>query len=77
MSEFYKQEIFPFTWKDWGEMDTLAAMYYNVTFTDDFGKILKNAYFEYIYIDYMQGFIELYDENGNSILKQEFIPLPC
>ena len=72
-----REEIFPFEWEGWDEQDNLVNSYYYVTFFEDFGRIKAGDKFECITVDYARGFIEIYDEKDNFIVRQYFKGVPC
>jgi len=71
------EKTIPFTWKGWDDQDTLVNSYYDVEFVEDFGVIKKGDKFSCITVDYSQGFIEVYNDEGEVVLlKQNFKATP-
>lgn len=66
-----KENLFPLTWKGWDHIDMLFNTYYDVEFTDDFGEFKKGEKYSSISINYSEGFIEAYDENGENVVKKQ------
>lgn len=62
-----QEKIIPMKWTGWDEMDMLANMYYNCMFTTDFGPFIANKHYETIFIDYANGVIESYINEGSDV----------
>lgn len=72
-----KEKILPITWNLWDRVDTNALQFYDVEFIDDFGVFIKGENIECITVDFQNGIIESYNEDGTEVdKKQEFICVP-
>lgn len=63
-----KENMLPFTWSGWDIQDTLFLSFYEVEFTDSFGKINTGDKFSSISVDYSKGIIECYNEEGTEVV---------
>ena len=66
-----QEKTLPFKWKDWDEQDVLFNSYYDVEFTEDFGSIKSGEKFSSIAVNYGEGWIEAYSEDGLEVLKRQ------
>jgi len=72
MEEKEVQElIIPIKWKSWDEFDILANFYFDVTFTNDFGNFKKGENFRSMLVDYQNGLVEGYSEDGKEVMKSQ------
>lgn len=71
------EKLIPISWNAWDSIDTLFNNYYDIEFTEDFGKFKKGEKYKTISIDYANGRIEAYDEEGENVVKfQNFVGAP-
>lgn len=72
-----KEGIIPIKWSEWDECDRLCNIYYNVTFLENFGIFKKDDKYSSICLDYANGIIQAYNEDGSKIIKsQNFVAMP-
>lgn len=72
-----KEKTLPIEWKGWDEQGVLQHSYYDVTFLKTFGVFKKGNKFSCIFIDYGNGIIEAYNEDGTEVVKtQKFVAAP-
>jgi hypothetical protein len=73
-----KEKLFPIEWKGWDIQDTLINSYYDVKFLADFGVFKAGETFSSITVNYGDGIIEAYSENGTEVVKtQHFVATPA
>ena len=65
------EKTIPFTWKGWDDQDTLVHSYYDVEFTEDFGLFQKGDKYSCMTVDYGNGIIEVYNDEGEVIIKSQ------
>jgi hypothetical protein len=58
-----REKALPIEWEECDETDYDSCSFYNVRFTADFGSIKEGDKFTRIYIDFEEGFFQLYFEN--------------
>ena len=76
MEKEVQEVIIPLKWNGWDEVDILMNIYYNVTFTGDFGVFKNEEKFTSVLVDYQKGVIEGYDDAGEVLKTQKFKCLP-
>ena len=66
-----KEGILPIEWENRDKQDASEYTFYNVIFTEDFGKIKAGETFVCVYVSYQKGILETYtpDENGLDIIN--------
>jgi hypothetical protein len=60
----------------WDEIDVLFNQYYKIEFTEDFGAFKKGEKFDSLSINYGEGQIEAYDEEGKVVRNQNYTSIP-
>lgn len=65
----YKEGILPIEWEKYDIQDQSVYTFYNATFTEDFGNIKANETFKYIGVDYQEGILETYSEDGADVIN--------
>lgn len=53
-----------FTWIAWDMQDTMSAMFYDCTITEDFSYLKKGEQYDSIAVDYGEGELIPYDAEG-------------
>lgn len=66
-----KEEIIPFEWSGWDEVNILVNIYYDVEFTENFGSFKKDEKFRSISVDCQKGLIEAYSEDGSEVIRSQ------
>lgn len=68
----HKEGILPIEWESCDKLNESEYTFYNVTFTEDFGKVKAGETFECVYVSYQKGILETYtpDENGLDIINR-------
>lgn len=66
------KEILPFNFDGWDDVDTLAYNHYRAEFTEDFGEFQRGEKYECVNVDYANGVMEAYGEDGAVLKKQIF-----
>jgi hypothetical protein len=67
--EKHKEGIIPIEYEEYDIHDQLVFTFYNVTFTKDFGNVKAGETFKFIGIDYYEGVLEIYSENGENVIN--------
>lgn len=65
----YKEGILPIEWEEYDIQDQSVYTFYNVTFIEDFGNIKVNETFKCIGVDYQEGILETYSEDGADVIN--------
>lgn len=63
-----KEGILPIEWEEYN-IEYTSYIFYNATFTEDFGNIKAGETFKSIAVDYSKGIIDIYDEKGIDVLN--------
>lgn len=71
MSDKKQEKVLPIQWEGWGEIDILLFSFYNVTFTDDFGVFKKGDTYSSVSVNYQEGVIEAYNEEGTEVIASQ------
>jgi len=66
-----KEKVFPFTWNGWDSIDVLFNSYYEVEFTEDFGVFKAGEKFSSVSVNYGEGWVEAYNEDGTEFIKKQ------
>lgn len=73
--EKHKHELLPFLWSGWDEDGDFLITFYDVEFTEDFGRIKKGATGN-VQLDYQNGIVELIDIDENVVSqKYKLVPV--
>lgn len=66
------EKMVPIVWNEgWDEQDLLCLSFYGVEFTEDFGVFKKGETFKSVSVNYGEGFIEAYSEDGTEVVKRQ------
>lgn len=71
MSDKKQEKVLPIQWEGWDEIDILLFSFYNVTFTDDFGVFKKGDTYSSVSVNYQEGVIEAYNEEGTEVIASQ------
>lgn len=71
MSDKKQEKVLPIQWEGWDEIDILFFSFYNVTFTDDFGVFKKGDTYSSVSVNYQEGVIEAYNEEGTEVIASQ------
>lgn len=72
-----QEKLIPFQWSGWDLQDALFHSYYDVEFTEDFGEFKAGEKYPSISIDYSNGLVEAYSDDGTEVVKkQSFVAKP-
>ena len=55
----------------WDTIDILFHNYYDIEFTEDFGVFKAGEKFKSVALDYGQGVIEAYNDEGTEVVKKQ------
>ncbi len=66
-----QEKVLPIQWSGWDEIDILFVSFYNVTFTDDFGVFKKGDTYSSVSVNYQEGVIEAYNEEGTEVIASQ------
>lgn len=71
MSDKKQEKVLPIRWGGWDEIDILFFSFYNVTFTDNFGVFKKGDTYSSVSVNYQEGVIEAYNEDGTEVIATQ------
>jgi len=63
-----KEGILPIEWEDYDILDNDRYVFFDATFTEDFGSLKAGETFNFITVDYGEGIIEIYDNEDNDVV---------
>lgn len=66
-----QEKVLPIEWSGWDEIDILFVSFYNVTFTDNFGVFKKGDTYSSVSVNYQEGVIEAYNEEGTEVIASQ------
>ena len=66
-----QEKVLPIQWSGWDEIDILFVSFYNVTFTDNFGVFKKGDTYSSVSVNYQEGVIEAYNEEGTEVIASQ------
>jgi hypothetical protein len=71
-----REKSLPIEWEGLDETDYDSCNFYNVTFTADFGIVKEGDKFTSVYVDYSDGFLQLYSDNVyNTVIYFKCVPI--
>lgn len=70
-AERIRNPIFPFTWCGW-DGDHECMIYYAVIFEEDFGPWKKGTKLDHMTVEYDEGRIVQFDDNGDRVMSAQF-----
>jgi len=66
------KSVLPIEFGGWDPVDELVHVYYDVTFTEDFGVFIKGEKLSCINVDYNKGIVEGLNDSGEKVIKTQF-----
>lgn len=66
------EKTLPFQFDGWDDVDTLTINHYKVNFTKDFGVFKQGETHSCIAVNFVEGWMEAYDEDGTVAKLQTF-----
>jgi len=66
-----QEKVLPIQWSGWDEIDILFVSFCNVTFTDNFGVFKKGDTYSSVSVNYQEGVIEAYNEEGTEVITSQ------
>lgn len=66
-----QEKVLPIQWGGWDEIDICFVSFYDVTFTDDFGVFKKGDTYSSVSVNYQEGVIEAYNEEGTEVIASQ------
>lgn len=72
MEERQKEPKLPLTWSNWEDLEPCLTQFYNVIFEDNFGSINTGDCFDSVAVNYWEGWLEAYGDEGIVLHHVEF-----
>ena len=72
-----KESKLPISWESWDELNTCDLIFYDVYFEEDFGPIKAGEKFDSVSVNYGEGFLEAYGDEGQTVVhtvKFDLVP---